>query len=117
MLLNVSQVAKAYGNDVILAGVTFRLDLKEKVALVGRNGAGKTTLLRILTHQIEPDSGAVYLAKGAKVGYLRQEAPVAKGRSVLEEAQEALKAQLEMRERLKRVGGQAGSRPSDPRRT
>jgi ATP-binding cassette subfamily F protein 3 len=100
MLLNVSQIAKAYGDDVILAGVTFRLDLKEKVALVGRNGAGKTTLLRILTQQIQADAGTVHLGKGAKVGYLRQEAPVTKGSTVLEEAQEALKSQLEMRARL-----------------
>ncbi|HWD39733.1 MAG TPA: ABC-F family ATP-binding cassette domain-containing protein, partial [Fimbriimonas sp.] len=100
MLLNVSNVAKAYAGDVILAGVTFRLEQREKVALVGRNGAGKTTLLRILTGQIEPDSGVVVLTKGAKVGYLRQEAPVSTGRTVIEEAQEAVQAQLKLRDRL-----------------
>jgi len=92
VLLSVSQIAKAYAGEVILAGVTFRVDAREKVALGGRNGTGKTTLLRILTGQIEPDSGSVHLTRGAKVGYLRQEAPVTKGRTVMEEAQEALKA-------------------------
>ena len=100
MLLSVSNVAKSYGVDQILSGVTFRLDMREKVALVGRNGTGKTTLLKILTGQIEPDSGNVQFAKGAKIGYLRQEAPVTLGRTVLEEAEEAVKKQLVLRGRL-----------------
>jgi len=77
VLLTVSNVAKAFGVDQILTGVSLRLDAREKVALVGRNGTGKTTLLKILTGQYEPDSGNVQIAKGAKIGYLRQEALVA----------------------------------------
>lgn len=100
MILSVSNVAKSYGVDQILTGVTFRIDAREKVALVGRNGTGKTTLLKIITRQIEADSGGVQLAKGAKVGYLRQEAPVTLGRTVLEEAETAVERQLEMRQRL-----------------
>jgi len=101
VLLSVSNVAKSFGVDQILSGVTFRLDGREKVALVGRNGTGKTTLLKILTGQYEPDQGSVQLAKGAKIGYLRQEALVATDRTVLEEAEEAVKQQLILQARLK----------------
>jgi len=100
VLLTVSNVAKAFGVDQILTGVSLRLDAREKVALVGRNGTGKTTLLKILTGQYEPDSGNVQIAKGAKIGYLRQEALVANDRTVLEEAEEAVKRQLSMQARL-----------------
>lgn len=103
MLLNVSNVTKSFGIDVILSGATLRLDAREKVALVGRNGAGKTTLLKILTGQMEPDTGSVTLARGAKVGYLKQEAPVTYGRTVLEEAQSALEEQLHIRQRLEEL--------------
>lgn len=103
MLLNVSNVTKQFGVDVILAGASFRMDAREKVALVGRNGAGKTTLLKILTGQLDPDTGGVNLARGAKIGYLRQEAPVTYGRTVLEEAQSALTHQLEIRQRLEEL--------------
>jgi ATP-binding cassette subfamily F protein 3 len=103
VLLSVSNVAKTYGVDHILTGVTFRLDAREKVALVGRNGAGKTTLLKIMTGQVEPDSGSVQLSRGAKIGYLRQEVPVDTGRTVIEEAEEAVKAQLIMRSRLQEL--------------
>jgi ATP-binding cassette subfamily F protein 3 len=103
VLLSVSNVTKAFGVDQILTGVSFRLEAREKVALVGRNGTGKTTLLKILTGQNEPDTGSVQLTKGAKVGYLRQEAPVTAGRTVIEEAEEALKRQLELKGRLEEL--------------
>jgi len=100
MILNVANISKSYGVDVILDGVSFRLDAREKVALVGRNGAGKTTLLKILTRQIQPDGGSIHFSAGVKVGYLRQEAPVTLGRTVLEEAQQAVQEQLKLRDRL-----------------
>ena len=103
MLLNVSGVSKAFGPDIVLEGVGFRLNNREKVALVGRNGTGKTTLLKIITRQYEPDSGSVHLASGAKIGYLRQEAPVSMGRTVLEEAQEAVEHRLQLKDRLEEI--------------
>ena len=99
MLLNVSNVAKAFGPDHILTGVTLRVDAQEKVALVGRNGTGKTTLLKILTGQYPPDSGSVHVARGARIGYLRQEAPVDEG-TVLQAAQSSKAHEIEMRRRL-----------------
>jgi len=114
VLLSVSNVAKSFGVDQILAGVNFRVDAREKVALVGRNGTGKTTLLKILTGQLEPDSGNVQFAKGAKIGYLRQEAPVTMGRSVIEEAEEAVKQQLILRGRLEELEAKLEQgKPSD----
>jgi len=103
VLLSVSNVKKAFGPDEILTGVSFRLDPKERVALVGRNGAGKSTLLKILTHQYEPDSGSVTLSRGAKVGYLKQEQPVTAGRTVLEEAQSATEERLALQTRLREL--------------
>jgi ATP-binding cassette subfamily F protein 3 len=101
VLLNVAGVKKAFGVDSILEGVNFRVDRREKLALVGRNGSGKSTLLKIITGQLQPDSGSVALARGAKIGYLRQEAPVDPTRSVLEEAEESRKEALAIQARLK----------------
>ncbi len=103
MLLTVSQVKKSYGVDVILTSVTFRMQAREKVALVGRNGAGKSTLLKILTGQENPDTGSVQIARGAKIGYLKQEAPVTFGRSVIEEAEAGVEEKLALRARLQEL--------------
>lgn len=103
MLLNVSGIRKTFADDIVLNGVTLRIDRREKVALVGRNGAGKSTLLRIITGQMEPDGGSVFLARGAKIGYLRQEAPVDPTRTVLEEAEEARREALAIQNRMKEL--------------
>jgi ATP-binding cassette subfamily F protein 3 len=112
VILSVSNVAKSYGADRILTGVNFRIDAREKVALVGRNGTGKTTLLKIITGQENPDSGGVQIAKGAKIGYLRQEAPVTLGRTVIEEAESAVERQLEMRARLEALEARLENGPT-----
>lgn len=100
LILSVANLRKLFGVEIILDGVSFRIENREKAALVGRNGTGKTTLLTIITGQYEPDGGSVTLARGAKVGYLRQESPVGLGRTVLQEAQSGLEHLLEIKSRL-----------------
>ena len=114
MILSVANVAKSFDAETILSGVSFRMDAGEKVALVGRNGAGKTTLLRILTGQYPPDQGgSVTLAKGAKIGYLKQEMSVTEGRTVLEEAESSREAQKKLKERLDELEIRLEAGPTD----
>ena len=114
MILTVANVAKSFDADTILSGVNFRMDSGEKVALVGRNGAGKTTLLRILTGQYPPDAGgSVQLAKGAKIGYLKQEMSVTEGRTVFEEAESSREAQVKLRARLDELETRLENGPTD----
>ena len=56
----------------ILDGLTFQVDAGERVGLLGRNGAGKTTLFRILTGELDYDSGTVQIASGRRVGLISQ---------------------------------------------
>ena len=114
MILSVANVAKTFDADKILTGVSFRMDSGEKVALVGRNGAGKTTLLRILTGQYAPDQGgSVQLARGAKIGYLKQEMSVTEGRTVYEEAEASREAQVAMKARLDELEVRLEKGPTD----
>lgn len=71
--LSASHISKAYGTDSILKDITFTLEPGERVGLIGRNGAGKTTFFKILTGQLEKDSGQVWVQQGKQLGYLRQE--------------------------------------------
>lgn len=100
MILTVGNVSKVFGTDVILQNVSFRIQRGEKVALVGRNGTGKTTLLRMITGTYEPDGGSIQIARGARIGYLRQDMPVSAGRTVREEAQQGVAEQLATKARL-----------------
>lgn len=86
MLFRFDHVHKAYGGNEVLRGVTFQINPREHVGLVGRNGAGKTTIFRLLTRREETDQGEVVLLKGLRTGLLEQQ-PVFEGlRSVGDEA-------------------------------
>lgn len=113
VILSVANVRKLYGVEIVLDSVSFRIDRREKVALVGRNGAGKTTLLRIITGTEEPDGGSVNLLRGVKIGYLKQENPITSGRTILEEAQSSVEHLLQVRQRLDELTEILEQNPSD----
>lgn len=73
MILNVSNLNKAYIEKPILNDVSFHIEDKEKVAIVGINGSGKTTLIKCILGEEEADSGIIALSKGKKMGYLAQQ--------------------------------------------
>ena len=111
-LLVVNNIEKHFGPDVILNGISFKLEGRQKLGLVGRNGAGKTTLLRILTGQMEPDKGSVNYDRGIRFGYLKQEEAVDPNRTVLQEAEFAfapvMNMEREMREAEQVMGTATG---------
>ena len=57
IVLSVQDVVKYFGPDPVLDGVTFDVQAGDRCVLLGPNGSGKTTLLKILTGEIEADSG------------------------------------------------------------
>ncbi len=85
MLLACNTITKSFGEDMILNQVSFHINEREKMAIVGINGAGKSTLLKIIMQELSPDSGEVITAKGATVGYLSQHQDLASDRTVYEE--------------------------------
>ena len=72
MLLACQNITKAFGSKEILKDVSFHVNEKEKLAIVGINGSGKTTLLKIIMGEETPDNGQVILSKDTTVGYLSQ---------------------------------------------
>ena len=73
VILNVDKISKSFGSRVLFSDASFRINERDRYALVGPNGAGKTTLLNIIVGHDGADSGTITLAKGAKIGYLEQE--------------------------------------------
>ena len=71
-LLSVSGLSKAYGADTIFSGVSFEVQEKNRIGLVGVNGSGKTTLFRLLTGEEKPDAGEIHRSKMLSVGYMEQ---------------------------------------------
>lgn len=66
-------ISKAYGSNIVFAGINLAIDKGSRVVILGYNGAGKTTTLRILAGEETPDTGEVVYGHGAKIGYFAQE--------------------------------------------
>jgi ATPase subunit of ABC transporter with duplicated ATPase domains len=88
-VLEVVDLAKAFGPKVVFEDVTFAVERGERLLVLGLNGAGKTTLLRTLMGELEADLGDVQLGHEVSLGYYAQEHEgITKGRSVLEHVRE-----------------------------
>lgn len=85
MLLACNNITKSFGDVTILNQVSFHINEREKMAIVGINGAGKSTLLKVIMQELSADSGEVVTAKGATIGYLSQHQDLASDRTVYEE--------------------------------
>ncbi len=74
-MLTLNSITVRLGGRAILEGATAALPPRSRVGLVGRNGAGKSTLVRVIAGMLEPDEGAAEMPRGARLGYIAQEAP------------------------------------------
>ncbi|WP_423409279.1 ribosomal protection-like ABC-F family protein [Heyndrickxia sp. MSNUG] len=70
--VSVNDISKMYGGNTIFQDLSFEINEKDRVGLVGRNGSGKTTLLRLIAGMEEPDGGKIHWKKGLRIGYLAQ---------------------------------------------
>ena len=106
-MLQVSNLSKAYGDDVILEDVSFVVNPGERVGLVGPNGCGKTTLLRIIVGQEQPDRGSVRFSPAdVTVGYLAQALEFEAGATVSDVMRRAVEGLREAERRVEALAQQ-----------
>ncbi|EMI19616.1 ABC transporter ATPase [Rhodopirellula maiorica SM1] len=74
-LISIDNLTIGFRGPSLLDSVSAKIEMGQRIGLLGRNGAGKTTLMRILTGDVVPDSGSVTLRSGARVARLSQEVP------------------------------------------
>ncbi|HIS39635.1 MAG TPA: ABC-F family ATP-binding cassette domain-containing protein [Candidatus Aphodovivens avistercoris] len=113
MIMQLEHVSKSFGGRTLFSDVSFRLEEYDRLALVGPNGAGKTTLLNIISGQEDADAGRVVFAKGARVGYLEQEAVEMEERAIFDEVMSSQVEILEAEQRLRRLEAELGDDPTE----
>lgn len=99
-MLQLINLSLAFGGQELFRNLNWHLRKGDRVGLVGPNGAGKTTLFRIITGQIEPDSGTVHRGREVTIGYLPQEGIEVNGRSLFAEARAALPQLTDIQQEL-----------------
>ncbi|MFO7714168.1 ABC-F family ATP-binding cassette domain-containing protein [Desulfosarcina sp.] len=71
-MISIENLNKSFGGRVLFDGVSFKINAKERVGLVGRNGHGKSTLFRIIVGEEGYDDGTISMPKGYRIGYVQQ---------------------------------------------
>ena len=112
MIMQLEHISKSFGGRQLFHDVTFRLEEYERLALVGPNGAGKTTMLNIISGAEDADEGRVLFAKGARVGYLEQEAIEMCDQPIFEEVMSSQVEVLEAERRLHKLEAELGENPT-----
>ncbi|WP_299387539.1 ABC-F family ATP-binding cassette domain-containing protein [uncultured Lacinutrix sp.] len=88
-MLNIHNLSISFQGEYLFEDITFKLGNGDRVGLIGKNGAGKSTMLKILSKELEPDSGQIAGDKDMKIGFLKQDIDFVLGRTVLEESYQA----------------------------
>ncbi len=91
-MINVENLTKSFGAQTLFEGISFKLNAKERIGLVGRNGHGKTTLFRLIAGEEQPDAGAIVLPKNYRIGYVQQQFEFTQ-QTILEEGARGLSEQ------------------------
>lgn len=88
-MISVDGLTVEFGGSALFSDVSFVINEKDRIALMGKNGAGKSTLLKILAGVREPSRGKVSAPKDTVIAYLPQHLMTEDGRTVFEETAQA----------------------------
>lgn len=113
IVLSASNLTKVYGTDVIIEGVNFHVNEGDRIGLVGRNGAGKTTLLNMITEELTPDEGQVFIPGNLKIGYLKQRDNFNSENTLIEEINNIFIPLKELEKEIERTADLAAASPMD----
>ena len=85
VVIEAEGVSKAYGDRLLVEGMTFKLPPGGIVGVIGPNGAGKTTLFRMITNEEQPDAGSIRVGETVQLGYVDQSRTLDPEKSIWEE--------------------------------
>ena len=109
-MISVENLSVSFGAKPLFQNVSFVVNERDRIALVGKNGAGKSTMLKILCGLQQPTSGVVAIPNDTTIGYLPQVMKLADDTTVAEEARKAFAETRKMKERLLQMENEMASR-------
>ena len=109
-MISIENLQVEFAAKPLFADVTFVVNKKDRIALVGKNGAGKSTLLKILAGLQSPTGGRVSIPKDISVGYLPQVMVLSDSRTVMEEAEQAFEHISELQASIEQMNNQLAER-------
>ena len=109
-MVSVDGLTVEFGGTSLFKDISFVINDKDRIALMGKNGAGKSTLLKILAGIKSPSRGKVSVTDGGKIGYLPQHLMVENGRTVFEETAQAFEHLFAIERQIEELNNQLTTR-------
>jgi ATP-binding cassette subfamily F protein 3 len=109
-LVSISNLEVSFSGATLFDGVTFMVNPRDRIGLVGKNGAGKSTLLKVVVGLQAPTGGQVAIPSGVEVGYLPQIMKVNGGRTVMDEALTAYAHLQRLEQKQERIAKELSER-------
>ena len=109
-MISLDNLTISYGGWTLFDGISFMINPKDRIGLVGKNGAGKTTLLRVITGEQQPTEGAVTINGECTIGYLPQQMRVADTTTLIAETAKAFDEVLKIETEIEHLTSEIGSR-------
>ena len=102
-MISIDNLTVSFGGWTLFDGISFLVNPKERIGLVGKNGAGKTTILKLIAGLQQPTSGAVTKTADCTIGYLPQQMQVADTTTLLAETAKAFEEVLAIEAEIERL--------------
>jgi ATP-binding cassette, subfamily F, member 3 len=99
-MISINQVSVHFGNFELFSNISFQINQRDRIGLVGKNGAGKTTLLKVLLGKVPTDHGEIAFSQDLKFGYLPQQMVHKNNKTVFDEALSAFAEVLDLEKKI-----------------
>ncbi|MBR5205880.1 MAG: ABC-F family ATP-binding cassette domain-containing protein [Alistipes sp.] len=109
-MISLDNISISYGGWTLFDGISFLINPKDRIGLVGKNGAGKTTLLRVITKEQQPTEGTVTINSECTLGYLPQQMRVADTTTLVAETAKAFSEVLRIEADIERLTNEIAAR-------
>ena len=109
-MISVENLKVEFNATPLFEDVSYVINKKDRIALVGKNGAGKSTMLKILAGEQGPTEGSVSMPRDVTIGYLPQVMKLADNRTVMQEAELAFEHIFELQANLERMNKELAER-------
>ena len=109
-MVSINNLSVEFSAKSLFDNITYVINRKDKIALVGKNGAGKSTMLKIIAGLQRPTSGSVSIPQDVTIGYLPQQMEISDSLTVIEEVRKAFSHVDEMKQRLESLTRQLQDR-------
>ncbi|MCD4680464.1 MAG: ABC-F family ATP-binding cassette domain-containing protein [Bacteroidales bacterium] len=109
-MISISNLSIHFSGTYLFNDISFIINRRDRIGLVGRNGAGKTTLLKIITGIMDPEKGSVAKPSGTTIGYLPQEKVISSNKSVFDETLTAFDETIKLESKINKLNNEIATR-------